>query len=84
MLGIFGVTTSLIIQNKEGKIKTAQDELDELLESDQPLEEKIKQTEKTINENKTLITRIERTGRIGYPVILGLIVLAIWILYKQG
>ena len=84
MLGIFGVVTSLLIHNEEGKIKTAKDKLDELWKSEQPLTEAIEQNEKTINKSKTLINRIEQAGRIGYPIIIMLITLAIWILYKQG
>ncbi|NJO14566.1 MAG: hypothetical protein HC877_02100 [Thioploca sp.] len=87
LLGIFGVITSLIIDKEELKVKTMKDKLDELrkddeFSKDEFSKEEIERIEKTTNRSKLLINRIEWAGKIGYPVVVVLVIAGVWIFYQ--
>ena len=82
ILGIFGVVTSLLIDKEELKVKTMKDKLDELRENDKSSKEEIAHIEKAINRGKVLINRIGLTGKIGYPTVVGFVIVGVWIFYQ--
>ncbi|MDM8565869.1 ABC transporter substrate-binding protein [Candidatus Halobeggiatoa sp. HSG11] len=81
MLGIFGVIAALLIHKEEAKISTKKDKLDKFQECDGFLEEEFENVKTQIRISDEFIERIEKTGRIGYPLIIIFSMSIIWVFY---